>query len=62
LIGDFDFAGSVTGEDLFIFAAAYINYYNGQSYNQLCDITGQGKVDSTDFFLFLAAYIQWWSP
>jgi hypothetical protein len=62
LIGDFDFAGSVTGEDLFIFAAAYIDYYNGQSYNTLCDITNQGKVDSTDFFLFVAAYIQWWSP
>ena len=62
LIGDFDFAGSVTGEDLFIFAAAYIDYYNGQPYNTLCDITNQGKVDSTDFFLFVGAYIQWWSP
>lgn len=62
LIGDFDFAGSVTGNDLFIFAGAYINYYTGQSYNTLCDINGDGKVDSTDFFLFVAAYIQYWSP
>jgi hypothetical protein len=62
LIGDFNFAGSVTGEDLFIFAAAYINYYSGQPYNTLCDINGDGKVDSADFFLFIAAYIQWWSP
>jgi hypothetical protein len=62
LIGDFDFAGSVTGSDLFIFASAYINYWSGQSYNTLCDINGDGKVDSTDFFLFVAAYIQWWSP
>jgi hypothetical protein len=62
LIGDFDLAGSVTGDDLFIFAGAYINYWTGQSYNTLCDINGDGKVDSTDFFLFVSAYIQWWSP
>ena len=62
LIGDFDFAGVVNGNDLFIFAAAYINYYTGQPYNTLCDINNQGKVDSTDFFLFVSAYIQYWSP
>ena len=62
LIGDFDFAGSVTGSDLFLFAGAYIAYYNQQSYNSLCDINGDGKVGATDFFLFIAAYIQYWSP
>jgi hypothetical protein len=62
LIGDFDFAGVVNGNDLFIFAAAYINYYEGLPYNSLCDINNQGKVDATDFFLFVGAYIQYWSP
>jgi hypothetical protein len=63
LIGDFDFAGVVNGNDLFIFAAAYINYYQGLGItNSLCDINGDGKIDATDFFLFVSAYIQYWSP
>jgi hypothetical protein len=62
LIGDFDFAGVVNGNDLFIFAAAYINYYTGQPWNHLCDINNEGGLDATDFFLFVCAYIQYWSP
>ncbi len=62
LIGDFNFAQTVSGNDLLIFASAYINSHLTQSYNTLCDINGDGKVDSTDFFMFIAAYIQYWSP
>lgn len=62
LIGDFNLQDSVTGNDLFLFASAYISYYSQQSYNTFCDINGDGKVDATDFFLFVSAYIQYWSP
>jgi hypothetical protein len=62
LIGDFDGAGVVNGNDLFIFTGAYINSQLGQSFNLLCDINGDGKVDASNFFLFVSAYIQYWSP
>ena len=63
LIGDFNGAGSINGNDLFIFAAAYTNYYSGLGItNGLCDINNDGKIDSSDFFLFISAYIQYWSP
>ncbi len=62
LIGDFNFSGVVNGNDLFIFVAAYIDYYEGEGItNTLCDINNDGKMTATDFFLFVAAYIQYWS-
>jgi hypothetical protein len=62
LTGDFDFAGVVNGNDLFIFASSYIDFYEGlQDWNRLCDINQDGKIDSSDFFLFVSAYVQYWS-
>ena len=61
LIGDFTGAGTVTGNDLFVFASSYIDYYNNEPYNPLCDINHDGVINGEDFFLFVAAYVQYWS-
>lgn len=61
ILGDFNGDSSVDGNDLFTFAGAYVEYYQGQAFNTMCDINQDSRVDSSDFFLFLAAYIQYWS-
>ena len=60
VLGDLNRDGKVDEDDLWHFAAAFIDYYKIHVLDPLCDFNKDGKIDEDDLWTMAAAFIDYW--
>ena len=60
VLGDLDLDSDVDEDDLWYFAAAFIDYYKIHVLDPKCDFNNDYKIDEDDLWIMSAAFIDYW--